>query len=108
MKRLNALLRSFRNMKVQVQCNIIYVEYYNDGFVQPLMKHLVTLSVWSVHDRLSVCSGACRWKNITKPSFHELIVIHGLQKKELKKKQKQTNKTKEVVIEMSCNCTCDA
>ena len=45
MKRLNALLRSFRNMKVQVQCNIIYVEYYNDGFVQPLMKHLVTLSV---------------------------------------------------------------
>ena len=28
MKRLNALLRSFRNMKVQVQCNIINVEYY--------------------------------------------------------------------------------
>ena len=48
MKRLNALLRSFRNMKVQVQCNIINVEYYTDRFVQPLMKHLVMLFIWSV------------------------------------------------------------
>ena len=45
MKRLNALLRSFRNMKVQVQCNVIDVEYDTDRFVQPLMKHLVMLSI---------------------------------------------------------------
>ena len=58
MKRLNALLRSFRNMRVQVQCNIINVEYYTDRFVQPVMKHLVMLSIWSVYDRVFVAGRA--------------------------------------------------
>ena len=39
MKRLNALLRSFRNMKVQVQYNIINIEYYTDQFIQLPKKH---------------------------------------------------------------------
>ena len=47
MKRLNALLRSFRNMRVQVQGNIVNVEYYTDRFVQPVMKHLVYLPTFS-------------------------------------------------------------
>ena len=72
MKRLNALLRSFRNMRVQVRCNIINVEYYTDRFVQPVMKHFNSYVVYLKCIWQSVCSGACCWKNITKPSIHGL------------------------------------